>query len=87
MTGHPGSLTTIHGQDAPQAFKRLFALIKGSEKGAHYSDSILIDMLASAVDMIVPFRNEGDTYEIREVWFAPDAARRGERAADLLRES
>jgi type IV secretion system protein VirB11 len=87
MTGHPGSLTTIHGQDAPQAFKRLFALIKGSEKGAHYSDSILIDMLAGAVDMIVPFRNEGDTYEIREVWFAPDAARRGERAADLLRES
>jgi type IV secretion system protein VirB11 len=43
-----------------------------------------MDFLASAVDVIIPFYNEGALYEIREVWFAADAARRGETAADLL---
>jgi type IV secretion system protein VirB11 len=85
MTGHPGSLTTIHGADAPQAMRRLFNLVKGTPQGAAYGDATLTDMLATAVDAIVPLRNEAGTYAIREVWFAEDAARRGETVADLLR--
>jgi type IV secretion system protein VirB11 len=85
MTGHPGSLTTIHGRDAPQAFKRLFNLIKGSDKGAHYADQTLIDMLDGAIDLIVPFHNIGSVFEIGEVWFAAEAARRGENCSALLR--
>jgi type IV secretion system protein VirB11 len=84
MTGHPGSLTTIHGRDAPQAVKRLFNLIKGSDKGAHYADATLLSMLDGAIDVIVPFHNEGSIYEIAEVWFTADAVRRGESAASLL---
>ncbi|NOG73905.1 P-type DNA transfer ATPase VirB11 [Roseicella sp. DB1501] len=85
MTGHPGSLTTIHGADAPQAMRRLFNLVKGTPQGAAYGDATLMDMLATAVDAIVPLRSEAGGYAIREVWFADDAARRGETAADLLR--
>ena len=85
MTGHPGSLTTIHGRDAPQAFKRLFNLVKGSDKGAHYADQTLVDMLDGAIDLIVPFQNQASVFEIGEVWFAAEAARRGESCSALLR--
>lgn len=85
VSGHPGSITTIHGADGPQAFKRLFALLKGSSKGAGWNDRTLIDLLAAAIDLIIPFENTGTTYRIGKVWFAADAARRGETAADLLR--
>ena len=85
VSGHPGSITTIHGRNPEQAFKRLFALVKGSPQGGQWDDRTLIDFLSSAVDVIIPFHNEGTLYEIGEVWFAPDAARRGETAAKLLK--
>jgi type IV secretion system protein VirB11 len=85
VSGHPGSITTIHGRNPEQAFKRLFALVKGSPQGGQWDDQTLMDFLASAVDVIIPFHNEGALYEIGEVWFAPDAARRGENAAHLLK--
>jgi type IV secretion system protein VirB11 len=84
VSGHPGSITTIHGRNPEQAFKRLFALVKGSPQGGQWDDKTLMEFLSSAVDLIVPFHNEGTVYEIGEVWFAPDAARRGESAAQLL---
>ena len=86
VSGHPGSITTIHGRNAAQAFKKLFSLVKGSKSGAALDDQTVAYMLASAIDLIVPFENRGSTYEIGEVWFAADAARRGETAADLLRD-
>lgn len=85
VSGHPGSITTIHGRNPEQAFKRLFALVKGSPQGGRWDDRTLMEFLAAAVDVIIPFHNEGTVYEIGEVWFAPDAARRGENAAHLLR--
>jgi type IV secretion system protein VirB11 len=84
VSGHPGSITTIHGKNPEDAFKKLFALVKGSPQGGKWDDRTLMDFLASAVDVIIPFHNEGVLYEIREVWFAADAARRGETAAHLL---
>jgi len=85
VSGHPGSITTIHGRDAPQAFKKLFALIKGSAQFHGWDDDTLIELLVTAVDVIIPFENRGQTYSIGEVWFSADADRRGTTAADLLR--
>lgn len=85
VSGHPGSITTIHGKNPEDAFKKLFALAKGSPQGGNWDDRTLMDFLASAVDVIIPFHNDGTIYEIREVWFVADAARRGETAANLLR--
>jgi type IV secretion system protein VirB11 len=85
VSGHPGSITTIHGRDAPQGFKKLFALVKGSAQFRAWDDKTLIDLLATAIDVIIPFENRGSTYAIGEVWFSADASRRGSSAADLLR--
>jgi type IV secretion system protein VirB11 len=49
-------------------------------------DSTLIDLIAGAIDVIIPLEESGGVFGIGSVWFAADAARRGETAADLLRE-
>jgi type IV secretion system protein VirB11 len=84
VSGHPGSISTIHGANPVQAFKKLFSLVKGSEHGAALEDQTLVDMLSTAIDVILPFSTTGDVYEIGEVWLAADARRRRETVADLL---
>lgn len=84
LTGHKGCLTTIHGGSAPEAYKRLFTLIKGSDQGRAYQDDTIHEVLESAVDVIIPLHNSGPVYSIREVWFAADAERRGETARSLM---
>lgn len=58
--------------------------MKGSPQGGQWDDQTLVGFLSSTVDVIIPFHNEGTLYEIGEVWFAADASRRGESAANLL---
>lgn len=84
LTGHPGSPSTIHGKDAAQAATRLFNLFKASEAGGSFSDEMILAQLAMAVDVIMPFREQDGTYEIGEVWLAPDAERRGRDFRELL---
>jgi len=84
VSGHPGSISTIHGANPVQGFKKLFSLVKGSEQGAALEDRTLIEMLSAAIDVIVPFATTGEVYEIGEVWLKADARRRGETVADLL---
>ena len=84
VSGHPGSISTIHGANPVQGFKKLFSLVKGSPQGAALEDRTLVDMLSAAVDVIVPFHTSGTVYEIGEVWLAADARRRGETVANLL---
>ncbi|WP_081159496.1 P-type DNA transfer ATPase VirB11 [Ensifer aridi] len=86
VSGHPGSISTIHGADPVQAFKKLFSLVKSSSQGAALEDRTLIDMLSAAIDVIVPFRTYGEIYEVGEIWLAADARRRGETVADLLNQ-
>jgi type IV secretion system protein VirB11 len=84
MSGHPGSITTIHGGSPAEVARRLFALVKGAAEGAAMDDATLLSMIEGAVDLIVPFHNAGSVYSIRECWFRDDAARRGERLRDLV---
>jgi len=84
VSGHPGSISTIHGANPVQGFKKLFSLVKGSPQGAALEDKTLVEMLSSAIDVIIPFRTSGEVYEIGEVWLAADAKRRGETVANLL---
>jgi type IV secretion system protein VirB11 len=86
ISGHPGSITTLHGRDASQAFKKLFNMVKSSDAGKSQHDDTVKSTLASAIDVIMPFRSEGGVFSIGETFFAPDAARRGETAADLLKD-
>jgi type IV secretion system protein VirB11 len=84
VSGHPGSISTIHGATPVQGFKKLFSLVKGSAQGAALEDKTLVEMLSAAIDVIIPFRTAGEAYEIGEIWLAADARRRGETVADLL---
>lgn len=84
MSGHPGSITTIHGGNPTEVARRLFAQVKGAPEGAAMDDTTLVSLIEGAVDLIVPFHNSGETYSIRECWFRDDAARRGERLRDLI---
>ncbi|MER9592053.1 P-type DNA transfer ATPase VirB11 [Mesorhizobium australicum] len=84
VSGHAGSISTIHGADPVQGFKKLFSLVKSSPQGAAVEDHTLLDLLSAHIDVIVPFRTQGDVYEVGEVWLAADARRRGETVADLL---
>lgn len=87
VSGHPGSISTIHGATPIQGFKKLFSLVKGSEQGAALEDKTLVEMLSAAIDVIVPFHTSGEVYEIGEVWLAADARRRGETVANLLADN
>ncbi|AHG50105.1 type VI secretion protein (plasmid) [Rhizobium leguminosarum bv. trifolii CB782] len=84
VSGHPGSISTVHGANPVQAFKKLFSLVKSSPQGSSIEDRTLIDILSAAIDVIVPFRTSGDVYEVGEIWLGADARRRGETVADLL---
>jgi len=85
MAGHPGSLSTIHGRDAPEAARRLFDLVKSSPGRQGTKDETIAAQLGAAIDFIIPVENDGGIRAVAEIWFAPDAARRGETFVDLLR--
>lgn len=84
VSGHPGSISTIHGANPVQGFKKLFSLVKGSPQGAALEDRTVIEMLSAAIDVIIPFQTHAGIYEIGEVWLAADVRRRGETIANLL---
>ena len=87
MAGHPGSPTTVHGATAADAARRLFNMIKGSPDGQSIEDGTLKRMLSGAIDMIVPIENAKGARSIGEIWFAHDAARRGESFVDLIEDA
>lgn len=82
---HPGSPTTTHGETAPDGARRVFGLLKGSPQGSSIQDDVLLQMMGTAIDALVPIGTDGSARRIGEVWFADDAARRGETIADLMR--
>jgi type IV secretion system protein VirB11 len=64
---------------------RLFALLKGSTEGASIGDDVLLSMMGAATGVVIHISAEGGIRQVGEVWFADDAARRGEIDADLLK--
>jgi len=82
--GHPGSYSTLHSRNAPEAARRLFNLVKSSAAGQASKDQAIIDMLDSAIDFIIPVENISGKRSIGEVWYRADARRRGEGMAHLM---
>ena len=86
-TGHPGGITTIHGSSAGEAVRRIGHLVKSSPRAAGFD---IAQLLADTIDVIIPLYETdpaivGKSRGIGAVWFAGDALRRTETAADLLR--
>jgi type IV secretion system protein VirB11 len=90
-SGHPGSVTTIHGRDASDALRRLFLLVKGSPAGRAMERDAIVELIAASIDVILPLYmvspnpDHAARIGIGAVWFAAAAADRGETAGDLLR--
>lgn len=82
---HPGSPATTHGGTAPEGARRVFGLLKGTTEGASIGDDILLSMMGTAIDAFIPIGTDGSNRQMHEVWFADEAATRGETMADLLR--
>jgi type IV secretion system protein VirB11 len=83
-SGHPGSVTTIHGATAEDATRRLFVLAKSSPAGAALDGHTLASLISGAIDVIVPLHERDGRFGIGSIWFVADAERRGECLADLL---
>lgn len=86
-TGHPGSITTIHGRNAAEAVRRIAHLISLSGKAGGFRN--VGQLLNDTIDVIIPLHatdpaETGKSRGIGAVWFADDARRRGEVAANLL---
>ena len=52
-TGHDGSLTTVHANDARSCISRLQMMVQMSEAGAQLPQSAIMQVICSAVDFIV----------------------------------
>jgi type IV secretion system protein VirB11 len=85
-SGHPGSITTIHGRDAADVLRRLSLLVKSCEEGRAMDREDLLDLISASIDVIIPLSRDDDPLPlVHDVWFVADAIRDGKTAADLLR--
>ena len=86
MAGHPGSPTTIHGKKPGEAARRLVNMILSSPAGKNLTVDALLDMLETAIDVIIPIENEQGARSIEALWFADEAALHGETFRDLVKD-
>jgi len=66
-TGHPGSLTTVHADNAKGALKRIATLLKGSESGGSLDWAHLMREVTGSIDVVAQFVNTHMT----ELYFDP----------------
>ncbi len=70
-TGHPGSITTTHANNAVQTFERVATLIKKSEIGRQLDLEMIKFILYTTLDVILYFENR----KLIEVFYDPIFAR------------
>lgn len=79
QAGHPGSYSTLHGRNAAEGARRLVNLLSGGG-----DPSAAIEQLTTSIDFILPIENVQGKRDLGELWFRPDAERRGSGFRDLL---
>lgn len=66
-TGHPGSITTTHANNALQTFERVATLIKKSEIGRQLDLEMIKSILYTTLDVVLYFENR----KLIEVFYDP----------------
>lgn len=66
-TGHPGSITTTHANNALQTFERIVTLIKKSEIGRGIDIEVIKRLLYTTVDVVLAFHER----RLIEVFYDP----------------
>lgn len=70
-TGHDGSFTTVHANNAREALTRVQMMVQQSREGAHMGPQSIMQIIAMAVDVVVSIKR----------W--PDGSRRVAEVAEL----
>ena len=70
-TGHPGAISTIHANSAPDAFEQMAAFVKDSTTGAHLDAAYIQRRLFMTVDIVLFFDNR----RLKEVYYDPEKKR------------
>lgn len=66
-TGHPGSITTTHANNAIQTFERVATLIKKSAVGRQLDMDMIRNVLYTTIDVVLYFENR----KLKEVFYDP----------------
>lgn len=66
-TGHPGSITTTHANNALQTFERISTLIKKSEIGRGIDVEVIKRLLHTTIDVVLQFHER----RLTEVFYDP----------------
>jgi len=67
-TGHPGSITSIHANNAWDVFSRLTSLIKKSEAGMTLDTDFIRSMCYQTIDVVLFYKNR----KLVEVYYEPE---------------
>jgi type IV secretion system protein VirB11 len=67
--GHPGSITTIHGDNCRSALEQVVLLVKQSTAGATLERQDVLNLLAVTIDIIVQCKRIGPDFRITEICF------------------
>ena len=66
-TGHPGSITTLHANNALQTFERIATLIKKSEVGRQLELPTIKRVLYTTIDIVLFFKDR----QLAEIFYDP----------------
>jgi len=66
-TGHPGSITTVHANNALQTFERISTLIKKSEVGLGLDMEMIKRVLYTTLDVVLYFKDR----KLTEIFYDP----------------
>lgn len=66
-TGHPGSITTTHANNALQTFERIATLIKKSDVGRQFDIEMIKRVLHTTIDIVLFFKER----KLAEVFYDP----------------
>ncbi|KAB2654879.1 P-type DNA transfer ATPase VirB11 [Brucella tritici] len=69
MSGHPGSITTVHADSASLAFEQLTLLVKESEGGRDLDRDDIHNLLRLSIDVIVQCKRVDGRFRVTEIYF------------------
>ncbi|MCZ2719962.1 P-type DNA transfer ATPase VirB11 [Erwinia amylovora] len=75
-SGHPGSITSMHGTNPRMAIEQLVLFIKESKSGGSMSRDDIKQLLFSCIDVIVQFQNHQGRRYISEIYYEPEYKQR-----------
>jgi len=76
-TGHPGSITSVHADNAQMAFVALAQLMKRSEAGQGMSTREGVELAQLSIDVVVQCARDRQRRMVTEIWHDPGTKLRG----------